>query len=70
MAAAWTAGYLVVPLPGGLGVREAVIVAALPEVSAGPLLAVSVAHRLLGLTAEAVLAGTAHLRALRQRRLS
>jgi glycosyltransferase 2 family protein len=68
MAAAWTAGYVVVPLPGGLGVREAVIVAALPEVGAGPLLAVSVAHRLLGLAAEALLAGTAHARALRDRR--
>jgi uncharacterized membrane protein YbhN (UPF0104 family) len=68
MAAAWTAGYLVVPLPGGLGVREAVIVAALPGVSTGTLLAVSVAHRLLGLTAEGSLAGIAHVRALRDRR--
>ena len=69
-AAAWTAGYLVVPLPGGLGVREAVILAALPEVARGPLLAVSVAHRLLGLAAEALLAGVAHLRAVQQRRRS
>lgn len=67
-AAAWTAGYLVVVLPGGFGVREAVIVAALPGVGSGPLLAVSLAHRLLGLGAEALLAGTAHLRALRLRR--
>lgn len=70
MAAAWTAGYLVVVLPGGLGVREAVIVAALPGVGSGPLLAVSLAHRLLGLGAEAVLAGAAHLRAVRRRRSS
>jgi hypothetical protein len=70
VAAAWTAGYLVVVLPGGLGVREAVILAALPDIGSGPLLAVSVAHRLLGLGAEAVLAGSAHLRAVRRRRSS
>lgn len=68
VAAAWTAGYLVIVLPGGLGVREAVILTALPEVARGPLLAVSVAHRLLGLVAEALLAGIAHVRAVRQRR--
>lgn len=67
-AAAWTAGYLVVPLPGGLGVREGVIVAALPEVARAPLIAVSVAHRLLGLGAEVLLAGIAHLRAVADRR--
>lgn len=68
LAAAWTAGYLVIVLPGGLGVREAVILAALPDVGRAPLLAVSIAHRLLGLAAEGLLAGKAHLQAVRERR--
>jgi uncharacterized membrane protein YbhN (UPF0104 family) len=62
LAAGWVVGYLVVPLPSGLGVREAVLVAALPSLAAGPLLAASVAHRLVGLIAEASLAGVAHTR--------
>jgi hypothetical protein len=68
LCAGWAAGYIVLFIPSGIGVREAVLLAALPHLAAGPLLAASVAHRLLGLLAEAVLAGTTQLRAVRARR--
>ena len=68
LCAGWAAGYLVLFIPSGLGVREAVLLAALPNLAAAPLLAASVAHRLLGLLAEAVLAGATQLRAVRARR--
>lgn len=45
-AAAWLAGFVVVPAPGGLGVREAVLVALLGP-AAGPAAGVAVAARLL-----------------------
>jgi hypothetical protein len=51
-AASWVVGFLAVPLPAGVGVREAVLVALLPGVGAGPLLAVSLALRLLSIAAE------------------
>jgi uncharacterized membrane protein YbhN (UPF0104 family) len=67
-AAGWSAGYVVLPLPSGLGVREAVIVGVLPGLPAGSLIAASVAHRLTGFVAEAILAGGAHLRPRMRRR--
>lgn len=66
LCAAWVVGYLVVPLPSGLGVREAVLIAALPSLTTAALLAASVAHRVLGIVAEAVMAGTAQWRARRR----
>ncbi len=51
-ALSWTLGFLVVPLPAGIGVREAVLVAALPGIGAAPLLAASLAHRLLAIGAD------------------
>jgi uncharacterized membrane protein YbhN (UPF0104 family) len=45
-ATAWWVGFLVVPLPSGLGVREAVIVALLPGAATGHLLAASLVQRL------------------------
>lgn len=68
LAAAWAAGYMVLFIPSGLGVREAVLLAALPNVATANLLAASVAHRLLGLIAEAALAGATQLRAVLARR--
>jgi uncharacterized membrane protein YbhN (UPF0104 family) len=50
-ALSWTLGFLVLPLPSGIGVREAVLIAALP-VGAGPLLAASLAQRLLAMGAD------------------
>lgn len=51
-ALGWTLGFLVVPLPAGIGVREAILIAAIPEASAASVLAASLAHRLLGMCAE------------------
>jgi uncharacterized membrane protein YbhN (UPF0104 family) len=51
-AMSWTIGFMALPLPAGIGVREAVLVAALPGVAAAPLLAASLAHRLLAIGAE------------------
>jgi uncharacterized membrane protein YbhN (UPF0104 family) len=68
MCAAWVVGYLVVPLPYGLGVREAILIAALPGVPTASLLAASLAQRLLGIAAEAGLASTSRVwLALRRR---
>jgi glycosyltransferase 2 family protein len=50
-ALSWTLGFLVLPLPAGIGVRETVLIAALP-VGAGPLLAASLAQRLLAMGAD------------------
>jgi uncharacterized membrane protein YbhN (UPF0104 family) len=51
-ALSWTLGFLVVPLPAGIGVREAVLIAAIPEIDAGQVLAASLAQRLLAIGAE------------------
>jgi uncharacterized membrane protein YbhN (UPF0104 family) len=55
-AMSWTVGFLAVPLPAGIGVREAVLVACLPGVGAAPLIAASLAHRLLAIGAEMIAA--------------
>ncbi|MFZ6005512.1 MAG: hypothetical protein ACOYXM_16440 [Actinomycetota bacterium] len=49
---AWVAGFLVLPLPSGVGVREAMLVALVPGVAAGPLLAASLAQRLVAIAVE------------------
>jgi uncharacterized membrane protein YbhN (UPF0104 family) len=51
---AWVAGFLVLPLPSGVGVREAVLVGVVPGVAAGPVLAASLAQRLVSIAAEVV----------------
>ena len=51
-AMSWTIGFLAIPLPAGIGVREAMLVAVLPGVGAAPLLAASLSHRLLAIGAE------------------
>ncbi len=51
-AIAWVVGFLALPIPAGVGVREAVLVALLPGVGAAPLLAASLAGRLLSIGAE------------------
>jgi glycosyltransferase 2 family protein len=56
-ALAWVAGFLVVPLPAGLGVREAVLVAGLAHAyPAAVLLGAAVVLRLLMIAGEAGLA--------------
>lgn len=66
--AAWAAGYVVLPIPSGLGIREAVTIAALPGLPTGALLAASVAHRVTGFIAEATLAGLTQIRIVREHR--
>jgi hypothetical protein len=51
-ALSWLAGFLAVPIPAGVGVREAVLVALLPGVGTAPVLAVSLTLRLLSIGAE------------------
>jgi glycosyltransferase 2 family protein len=62
-ALAWLAGFLAVPVPAGLGVREAVMMAFLPA-SAGAIVAVSLCHRILTMAAEwaAIAVARAYLR--------
>ena len=53
-AFAWTVGYVAVPFPSGLGIREAALALALPG-SVGTAAAVSAIHRLVTMTAELAL---------------
>lgn len=57
-ALAWTAGFLIIVLPAGAGVREAVLVLALsPALPKGPALLVAVVARLLATIADLIWAG-------------
>ncbi|WP_261558514.1 lysylphosphatidylglycerol synthase transmembrane domain-containing protein [Frankia tisae] len=57
-ALAWTAGFLVLVVPAGAGVREAVLVLALaPAVAGGPATLVALVARLLATVADLVWAG-------------
>ena len=53
----WVVGFLVVPLPAGVGVREAVLLAVVPGVSTGALLAASLVQRLVAIAVELLAAG-------------
>jgi uncharacterized membrane protein YbhN (UPF0104 family) len=53
---AWTVGFLAVPFPAGIGIREAALVAALQgDVSAGLVIAASLCHRLVNMVVEVLL---------------
>lgn len=65
-AAAWVIGFLVVPVPSGLGVREAVLLVAVPGLEPGQLLAAALAHRIVTVLAEVLV--TAANAAARHRR--
>ena len=65
--AAWLAGFLLVPLPAGLGAREAILVALLPGSTTGLLLSASVVQRVLAIGAEVSLV-LGHRVASRRRR--
>jgi hypothetical protein len=56
-ALAWVIGFLILPVPSGLGIREAILYATLPGVPAAAVLASSLAHRLTTFGAELVLTG-------------
>lgn len=51
-ALAWVIGFLILPVPSGLGIREAVLYTTLPGVPAAAVLASSLAHRLTTFAAE------------------
>lgn len=53
-AAAWTIGYLAVPIPSGIGIREAVLVGLMGPATAS-VVAASVAHRIVTMLAELLL---------------
>ena len=53
--AAWLVGFLLVPLPAGLGAREAVLVALIPGSTTGLLLSASLCQRILTFGAELAL---------------
>ena len=56
-AVSWVIGFLAVPVPAGVGVREFVLVALLPDLGAGPLVAASLALRLIAIATEIVAIG-------------
>jgi glycosyltransferase 2 family protein len=51
-AASWVIGFLAVPIPAGIGIREAVLVGLLPGVSTAQVLAASLTLRLLTIGTE------------------
>jgi hypothetical protein len=67
-AIGWLGGYLAVPFPAGLGIREAVLVSAL-GLPLGVVVSASVAHRLITLAVEGVLAAVAWRNLSAQNRL-
>jgi len=67
-ALSWVVGFLVFPLPSGIGVREAVLVAVVPGVAAAALLGASLAQRSLVLASEAAATVGNQVAARRDRR--
>lgn len=66
-ALAWTAGFLALPIPAGIGVREAVLIGLVGSGgAAAPLIGASIAHRLMTIAAEVVMIG---LGAVREKRM-
>jgi uncharacterized membrane protein YbhN (UPF0104 family) len=58
LALAWVVGYVTPGAPGGLGLREAVLVLGLsPVVGDAEAMAVALAYRLVTIVADALLAG-------------
>lgn len=52
---AWLAGFVAIPFPAGIGVREAALVWLLsPALAAGPVIAASLAHRLITMASEVI----------------
>lgn len=68
-ALSWVVGFLVFPLPGGIGVREAVLLAVVPGASSAALLGASLAQRFLVLAAEVAATVGNQVLARRERRL-
>jgi glycosyltransferase 2 family protein len=65
-ALAWTAGFLAIPFPSGIGVREAVLIATLgPGAGVAPVIAASLAQRVVTMVGEVVMILVARVRASR-----
>ena len=66
-AAAWTIGFLAVPFPSGIGIREAVLMTALSSpAGVGPLMVASIVHRLLTMIGELLMIALTRTRAFRR----
>jgi uncharacterized membrane protein YbhN (UPF0104 family) len=62
-AFAWTVGFLAIPVPAGLGVREALLVATLGSaIRPGAVLATSLVYRLVSIVAEVAMVGVTRSR--------
>jgi uncharacterized membrane protein YbhN (UPF0104 family) len=61
-ALAWVIGFLVLPVPSGLGIREAILYTTLPGVPAAAVLASSLAHRVTTFAAEVMLTALSGVR--------
>jgi glycosyltransferase 2 family protein len=62
LALAWVVGFLVLPVPSGIGVREGVLVVALaPVAPVAGVIAASVYHRLTTILAEVAMIGAARI---------
>lgn len=60
---AWTVGFLALPFPSGLGIREAVLVAVIGHSSAAMVIAASVTLRLLNMLGEILMIVVSRIRA-------
>jgi glycosyltransferase 2 family protein len=54
-ALAWTAGFVAIPIPSGVGIREAVLVGVTASGFAGPVVAAAVVQRVVVIIAELVM---------------
>ncbi|HWS45866.1 MAG TPA: hypothetical protein VN636_08400 [Acidimicrobiia bacterium] len=66
-AMSWVIGFIAVPIPAGVGIREVVLVALIPGVGTAPILAASLVLRLLSITAELLGFGVNRLVTMRHR---
>jgi len=68
-ATAWWIGFVAIPFPSGIGIREAVLLAALrTPLTSGVVLGAAIGQRLVSIVAEATLIGTTGTHRLRLRR--
>ena len=67
-ALSWVVGFLVFPLPSGIGVREAVLLALVPGASSAAILGASLAQRFLVLASEVAATVGNQVLARRERR--
>jgi hypothetical protein len=68
-SAGWTIGYVLIPIPSGLGIREAVLIGLMP-VPTSVVLTSAIAHRIALMIAELVVAGAVAADSIVRRRPS